>query len=127
MALPPSPAPGCPSKPRPSPKSVSLVPLVVLTCLASGCGKLEFGNVRTPSEMMLAGIESWREDASPEDQATIDRVVGLKDVFIHVFPGDLSGRHSRGAMSFPRSSRRYRKLCNFHPVVKGINPDRNWD
>lgn len=100
---------------------------MALTWLAAGCSGLEFGNMETPSEAMLSGIQSWRDKASPEDQAAIDKVASRKDVFFHVIPADLSGEPTRGAKAMPRSNKRSKKFCIFHPVVSGIHPDRNWD
>jgi hypothetical protein len=48
-------------------------------------------------------------------------------LLIHFVRGNLAGQPSRGALSLPAFDPDAKKYCLWHPAVKGIKPERNWD
>ena len=112
---------------RPARRIALLAAIIGTACGTCGGCATPASSFYFTDEGLAEGARSWRRQAPPATQATIDTLVVDGTVLIHFVRGNLTGQPSRGSLSLPASSLRAKVYCLLHPAVKGIKPERNWD
>ena len=112
---------------RPARRIALLAAIICTACGTCGGCATPASSFYFTGEGLEEGAQSWRRQAPPATRATIDTLVVDRTVLIHFVRGNLSGEWARGAMSVPASHKRARQHCIFHPLSRGIMPERNWD
>jgi len=125
-----------PIEPPDSPRRAAVFgAALALACgISSGC-ETERSTIKTMGSFHIAGdgmyegVQRWRDAATPEERAEIDKLIARKDVLIHIFlaEGRLSDLVSRGGASGWASDDMMKRVCDFHPIVATFARELNWD
>lgn len=101
--------------------------VVVLPPRRSGAAII--GSFHIIGDGMYEAFKNWRESLREKDRDVLEKFLWQKDLLIHVFraTGRLSPLESRGGASAPASSKRIKKVCDFHPIYGDVPWKLSWD